>query len=326
VSPGNPDAIVYRPIPVFDFGRYSSSGWPELTSLLVDMARRGDARGVVVRARSGSGKTMAQFKAFWDCTRVPKSDEKADTALAGLGHVPCRLNGNVLPNTDADLIERMLVREANVEGWYSIATLKDWLLGDSQRLLLFCDLNAVSEGKLKVEQHLTHRDRNRLARGLDRFQALYGPRGHRCVVGYRSERSSDGVMNQLGDQFRSIDLRPLSLEDANRYLRSFRLFEVQVIRRIKSIDGGGPGLSMPLPAAAIEPMNRVVEDVTKPEVRSLVSNLGDLPNENADDSAPESLISTPLLKHFFSLIGGEDSRKKVKNVTDLYRSVVIQHI
>jgi WD40 repeat protein len=324
VSPGFPDTIVYRPVPVFEFGRPSSGEWAELPALLVEMSGDRDDRGVVLRARSGAGKTVAQIKAFCDCVWKPREGEDPEQRLAGLWHVPCWLDVGRVPDGDDDLIERMVLQQAGVESQCSVETLKFWLKNDRPRLLVLCDLNAASEVKSRQSQRESLR--LRLARGLEKFQLDHGACGHRCVVAYRSSRSGDEVMNQLAGTFRSIDLRPLSLDDATEYLRAQREFEARVIARVKSHENGGPGLAFQLPERDIEAELKVLADFIKRYART--SHIASAVDEAeiTDESAPESLISTPLLMHFVSLLTGKELRGKVKTLTDLYRLVVEGHI
>ena len=322
VSPNFPDTRVYIPVPVFDFGRPKSKNWDDVSALLLDMGRTNDERGVVLRARSGSGKTVGQVKAFCDCVWGAAQGVDPTATLAGLGHVPCWLSPSRVPEGDKALVERMLLDHAGLADKLDVETLQKWLKSGQPRLLLFCDLNAVSE--VKRDESDTIGDRLRLARALERFQIDHGRRGHRCVVAYRSSRKDDEVLNQLGDRFRPIDLRPLKLNDAEEYLRRFREFEARVALRVsKTVEEGGLGLPIQLPERDI--------DAEVEKLGEFVYRYASIPANAAeeetidDDSAPEALISTPLLMHFVSLLTGKEL-DEVKTLTDLYRGVVRQHI
>ena len=322
VSPNFPDTRVYIPVPVFDFGRPKSKNWDDLSALLLDMGRTNDERGVVLRARSGSGKTVGQVKAFCDCVWGAAQGVDPTATLAGLGHVPCWLSPSRVPEGDKALVERMLLDHAGLADKLDVETLQKWLKSGQPRLLLFCDLNAVSE--VKRNESDTIGDRLRLARALERFQIDHGRRGHRCVVAYRSSRKDDEVLNQLGDRFRPIDLRPLQLNDAEEYLRRFREFEARAALRVsKTIEEGGLGLPIQLPERDI--------DAEVEKLREFVYRYASIPanateeEPTDDESAPEALISTPLLMHFVSLLTGKEL-DEVKTLTDLYRGVVRQHI
>jgi WD40 repeat protein len=324
VSPEFPDTIVYRPVPVFEFGDPVSEGWTELSALLVDMARDRDDRGVILRARSGAGKTVGQVKAFCDCAWGARDRDDPQQTLAGRGHVACWLNVGDVPDGDESLIERMLLRHAGVSGSCSLATLKLWLEGGRPRVLVFCDLNAASE--VKPNQSRAESARRRLARGLEKFQIDHGRGGHRCVVAYRSSRSGDEIVNQLAGSFRSIDMRPLGLADATAYLRDYREFEARVIARVESHEHGGPGLVLLREERErdIEAEVKVLVDLIRRYGRPIRST----PDSDVieDEWAPESVISTPLLMHFVSSLTGDELRARVGSLTDLYRLVINQHI
>ncbi|MGE3822505.1 MAG: WD40 repeat domain-containing protein, partial [Isosphaeraceae bacterium] len=318
ISGGFPDLDVYRPVPVFDFGQHRSGDWPDLSTLLFELARQGDERGVVLRARGGAGKTVGQVKAFCDCAWGAERGVDPTKTLAGQRHVPCWLDPGDVPDRDTDLIEHMLLRQSNLEDRLDVETLKLWLKFDHPRPLLFCDLNAASEEG-------NPSDRLRLARGLVRYQKEHGRRGHRCVVAYRSARRDDAVLNQLGHLFRAVDLRPLGLDDAERYLRAFREFEARVVERVrKPPEQGGLGLPLPRSEHDIEAeVARLRELVRRYATAPVVSEDRDAAAD--DEAAPEALISTPLLMHFVSLLSGKEL-DGVKTITDLYRSVVERHV
>jgi WD40 repeat protein len=322
VSPNFPDLCIYRMVPVFEFGRPESVDWPELSSLLIEMANDGDHQGLILRGRSGAGKTVAQIKAFCDCAWAPRPGDDPRQTLAGLGHVPCWLDVGRVPDGDEHLIERMLLRQSEIDAWCSVETLEDWLRSDRPRLLIFCDLNAASE--VKPEKSRASSLRVRLARGLERFQTEHGDCGHRSVVAYRASRSSDEIVNQLAGSFRSIDLRPLGLADATEYLRAHREFEARAIGRVESEGSTSPGLPLRLPERDIDAEVTVLAELVRRYART--SRTTSESEAGEDEWAPESLISTPLLMHFVSLLTGEELREKVKTLTDLYRLVVDQHI
>src|SRR5262249_41431 len=136
-------------------------------------------------------------------------------------------------------------------------------------LVLFIDLNAVS-GDLAREA---------VARSLVAFQQEWAGRGHRCTVGYRSTREDHPALQLLlrSGVFTAYALAPVDAEGAIPYLRRVREFEGEVYHRF----------GQKSPTRDVEAECRRLWELVGRHVRG-----------------GESVISTPLLMHFVSLLDG----------------------
>jgi hypothetical protein len=230
-----PDYRLYQPIPVVPVGEGNgrlTALYPaaELTDLLARLRQRpaGVPPGVLLRTRSGAGKTVAGRKAFWDCLHG------AAPPLAG--YLPCWL-GPVVPGPEHFPVRAgpeaavlgLLFRAATVNGTHAerlrpLGSRLAPLLQHGPPLLLFVDLNAFGTG-----------ERLAVAAGLTRYLALYPT--HRCVVTHRSSRPEDETLHLLtgrppeGDApaFGVYDLEPIQPRQAELYLGNFRRNEQELL-------------------------------------------------------------------------------------------------
>ncbi|QDS97209.1 hypothetical protein [Adhaeretor mobilis] len=201
------------------------------------------------------------------------------------GYIGCKLQ----PKGDVPKNQVLLryLRETTHGRNASLAVVQRWL-DASPPLLIFVDLNAVAP---------SHRDQ--LVIELAKFQeeqAKWGDEGHRCVTTFRSTELKGGYYNELtGNQaFLACDLTPLSIDFAQDYL--------EAIRKVEFLAARGWGLPLT--------QRNVADDISK--LRELATQIR---------SDEHSIISTPLLMHFCTLIEG-DQLDQVNNVTDLYDRVV----
>ena len=263
------------------------SRWRELSHLLRDDSV--SPRGVVLRARSGAGKTTAMLKAFHDCLFA------ADGEPLLIGRLPCYLRDLSAAaawdgRDDAGLVEGLLLHAA---GWpeATAGMLKSWLRC-SPPLLIFLDLNTASEDAAL-----------RLSRALPEFQRTWAKQGHRCVVAYRSF-GQDKVYSALRDRggFAFYDLQPLPYGLARGYLENLAVYETWLrellTEQTRELAGG----------AAPEYDLALLERLVRQHVRG-----GD------------GVLSTPLLVHLFSLLRGERQRD-VHCLADLYHEVVEEYL
>ena len=324
VSPGDKaDYRLYCPVPVFIQSDVSGLNreWPHLSALLKGLAEltaastatRGRERrgyGVLLHSGSGSGKTVACWKAWYDCF-LPEPDTP-QPLLAEC--VPCWIRktdhlNDLLPVLERDqqaatcdsillllgyaagLIQDVAPRASRIDGGNLNATLRrirrycDY----GPRLLLFIDLN-----------HFGDAVRKKLALALRHFQYEHRDR-HCCVVTYRSALRDDQTLRNLNSEgdFLRCDLDPLTPTNATAYLSNFRNFERHLFQQFPELT---------LPERDIVDECRRLEELIARTVRG-----------------GESLISTPLLMHWVAeLDPGQISQ--THNLTHLYRHVVDQHV
>jgi hypothetical protein len=311
-----PDLRLYQLVEVFDPLRADDpvARFPELTALLqrflgCEKPHPGPA-GVVVAARGGAGKTVACQKAFLDCLARPGCPSPPlagwlpcwpglDVPLAEVSRIRRMMRGEETlaeqqhikdrqldQLQDGEVIEELLLRAAGLIEPASRSLLREWLR-HGPPLLLSLDLNTAAL-----------LDREVIAQSLAPFLLEYDYR-HRCVVAYRST-PDDGVVHRLRNAgvFHFYDLAPLSAQAAEAYLRKLRAFEANVYQ----------GLKQSPPAQDIE---------------AECSCLRDLLRRHA--TGDESLISTPLLLHWVSVLTGQDLGD-VGTLADLYDRVVAHFI
>jgi hypothetical protein len=264
------------------------------------------APGVLLAARSGSGKTTACIKAFRDCVVRPRGADRPP--LAGRVPVRLRLSGlstaaesltHLRSESDRDpatarrraaqvdsprIVEELLLVAAGLA--VPPETLHHWLRSGPP-LLLFLDLNTADNDAVRLA----------VARSLCRFQEDYARFGHRCVVTYRSTEANDDAMTALrerqGALFRTFDLAPIDAANAVAYLRHLRLFEADVYAHF----GRTP------PRRDIERECRTLEEF----VQRYAANR-------------ESLISTPLIMELVATLRPGDV-EAIRSLADLYERV-----
>lgn len=204
-----PDTQVYMPVRVcIKMDREPSSRWDHLTQLIAKSTAAGARPGVLLSARSGAGKTIAAFKAFFDCFTIPQ--DGTEPALAG--YLPCWMQLDTeAPHAS---IAQIIVRSFG----YADDGGDDWLRL-CPPLLLFLDLNVAST-KVRV----------RLAEDLCRFQKEYKLHGHRCIVAYRTTQYNDAVATTLihSGLFSQYDMERISVQAASTYLNNIRRYESAV--------------------------------------------------------------------------------------------------
>lgn len=310
------DLLVYHDVPVVRVS--DRAPYWSLTALLRKWREK---PGVVLRARSGAGKTVACRRAFFDCFfrghRAVSGRWEDEEDLFGC--VPCWLNLAELPLTDEllehvdDCVPWLLLeaawheevpnaalglrpratfaghREGATRQWLS--RIRGWLQAGPP-LLIFCDLNVLLPDR-----------RQAFAQALNAFTRNFGQYGHRCVVTYRSTEANDRVANTLHELFEPFDLNPLPRHRAASYIGNFRHYEAAAAVDVRDL------FSFPCPTP---------EDIEATKSKTL-----ELIDRYARGS--ESLISTPLLMHFVAQI---DPLRfpHVRSLAEVYREVIHSHL
>jgi|GEM_PF-1672592 len=282
---GLPDLTPYIPVKVRP-ERDDDDRYADLTELIQRLDADDDRRSILLATRSGAGKTVAARKAFCDC--IVAAPDQPTPVLAG--YLPCWIEVRETINKQ-DPIEHLILSACALERdkQLSVEGLRFWLVHSEFKLLLFFDLNAWAE-----------KPRKQIVAGLRQFLETYQGVGHRAVVAYRS-LSSDEVRETLTDSghFQTFDLLPLSTHRAESYLRSIRNFEDDVCGQ----------LSLPTPPRDIEAECQ--------QLRTLIRQ------HTVGRAGNDSVISTPLLMHFCSLLDSKTLRS-VRTLADLYDKVVTQ--
>jgi hypothetical protein len=275
-----------------------------LTDRLISLRGR-SAAGILLKARTGAGKTLAAFKAFRDCFRPVRADDGAPLPPPLAGYLPLWLPVNAPVSvrasiTDSDQVIRnkapQLLRELMAAAGLPPARWReagerskqvDQWTANGPPLLLFVDLNLADD--------LTRRC---LAEAIGPWQSAHGSNNeHRVVVTYRSALD-DHVLNTLraGMSVHECDLEPVKAGEAKHYLRNYRMLEQRFYDK---------RLQAPAPARELEP------DAEADLLEHLVERHG---NDRT------SLISTPLLMHFASTL--KKGLSEVHTISDLYDRVV----
>lgn len=322
--------------------RFRSESFQDLSELLQRLRSDADPRGILLEGCSGAGKTVAQRKALFDCSwfvsRTVRSEPRShvvddrrsigggdlDSAASATepllaGYIPCLARlGAPLPTVDKlrrcfgnkkkflrelEALDSEAVLEllaASTESAFMAANPSEQLRPSWRRLrglvrkrlqvgppiLIFVDLNAAEVVERQV-----------LSVALKKFQATFGSLGHRVVAAYRSAAVADGIRRRLGadeqiDKFRRFDLRPLTPRDADLYLEAYLAFEK---REIEARGGTPP--------------ERVAD---LKSVRGLIAQ---------HVRSGESLLSTPLLMHWVTMLDGGVLRPEMP-LSELYERVV----
>ncbi|MCA9040266.1 MAG: hypothetical protein KDA65_07975 [Planctomycetaceae bacterium] len=260
--------------------------------------------GIVLRARSGGGKTLSCRRAMYDCFPIRGTVAgTGDHRPAPLGgYLPCfvrtteplalgevkSLDAKELDSKYLDLIIDLLAKQSDLpEGPDRFKLLKRILAERCPPLLIFIDLNTSGPQERLI-----------LARGIKLFQEAYGKHGHRCIVTYRTNEVNDAVMDEFNDStlFRHFDMTSITSHEATIYLREYRKFERWVCEQ----------LEIPLDERDIDQEVNLLK-----QFLSLYA------------AGAESLVSTPLLMHWVASL---DSLDGVESITDLYDRVIAQQI
>jgi WD40 repeat protein len=277
-----------RPLPAGDRGipRDERDDYKDLTHLLCSTSK--SRRSVLLTARSGAGKSTAMLKAFFDCLvgRDP---------LLG-GYLPCYLRsfGKAREEKSAghEVILNLLAEASRLQPCPSSKQVEAWL-NSSPSLLLFMDLNTADDDLRRV-----------LREAIVRFQEYFKGR-HRWVIAYRAA-DRDTTLNYLQQTalFGTYDLRHLEYTDALKYLDNLRRVENELSNELaprSSRVSNCPAAPAPIDSAAL---------------RRLFDRYG---------NDPDSLISTPLLMHFVSVIG-IDRAAAAESLAQLYAEVVEDYL
>ncbi|QDT22503.1 WD40 repeat domain-containing protein [Gimesia chilikensis] len=335
---GMSDADLYCPVPIcLADDRHRT--WEDLTDLL--LKTNGDSHGLLISARSGGGKTVgswcAWFRCFSDRTWIPypnqpeihrlapTSTDRVAAPLAGFMPVWIDVADNALPEgNDADFIMKLIARQClghlKLAEAAQLRLLERYLQLGSQKFLLFFDLN-----------HAPAKTRDRYADALIRFQKRYGPQlGHRCIVIYRVAGQEDKILHNLthqgtrATQFVEYDLLPLDDEVAIDYLSRIRKVENDLfghLDRWLQDWSGKPDTRFPRsehdPETELSHLKRLLRIRRRAAIRQ----------RGADDDLweQETVISIPLLMHWVSTFPPE-VLNRIKTLADIYAQLTQQHL
>ncbi|MCA9042241.1 MAG: hypothetical protein KDA65_17950 [Planctomycetaceae bacterium] len=278
--------------------------YPDLSVLIYELNRRWqeapntEQRGILLLSQSGAGKTSACWKAFYDCLYDITGDRVSFPMLSGF--LPSWLSLDVV-SEDVDPVEMVLDQIAITATGSTSKRLRNKIsryLKTGPPLLMFADLNPVSE---KRQLPLAH--------AFSGFQKEFGKFGHRLVITYRSNQADSAPMKVLKDpnsSFGIYDLLPVETDQAKSYLANKHRFELELSNK-NSL--GGLGISF------------VENDI------DLVLKVFDSLSNNFTRmgiSSNESLISTPLLMHFVSILP-VGTLHEGSTLYDLYQLVIDRH-
>jgi WD40 repeat protein len=269
---------------------------------LTDLLSRPPGRhpGVLLAARSGAGKSTAMLKSFHDCFR---SLPGAEPLLAG--HLPCYLRDLSVgvPAIEAAvrgrrptavLIEALIRRAAGLQK-AELRHVRRWLR-HTEKLLVFIDLNTAAQD---VRPHL--------ARALAAYQRKYHEHGHRCIVAYRAVGGDTSRQALLeGGWFGACDLEPLPHGTAQKYLDNLGHVENKLRAELAGKHRPAahpPGRDAGPPGAAAAALRSLIDRHAR---------------------GGDSILSTPLLMHFFSVIGAAGA--EVQSLAGLYAAVVDEYL
>lgn len=317
----NPEYRLYCPVPVrlIEPPQDIPTQFDDLSHLLAELSNRSmklagrRGYGVLLRSRSGAGKTVACWRAWFDCLEVDSLNSRESKPMLD-GSVPCWIRG-VNPAelrqlksycaSSIDLVFLLLARAAGMLADHNPITTRVYggsITGLLQRIREFCAYGP----RLLIFVDLNHFDsgvRWDLARGLREFQDQHAD-VHCCVVTYRSAVRDD-ITSEIfaGKSFLVADLRPLPPSTAASYLRNFRNYEAELFR---SLSVQFPGLDAP---------QRDIEEECH-QLDRLIART---------QSRGEPLIATPLLMHWAAEMSTDELRH-IHNITHLYRHVVDKHV
>ncbi|MEZ6044230.1 MAG: hypothetical protein R3C11_01320 [Planctomycetaceae bacterium] len=357
---GEAGVNLYRPVTIYNVDDPDEK-WPELSCLiraLTDRKFENDQRdqsGILLTAGSGSGKTVAAWKAFFDCFNRPILPNDSETTPYLHDYLPCWVRSyssvpyykqnqgeDVVAGGSYRLILELIAFTVNMvdltsEDSYASGSLDQIQLRLERYLqygpscLLFFDLNHVHY----------ERERIQIATALNDFHHRYGGR-HRCVVIYRPCRNDDNTFQELLKlkRFRQYDLIPLSEQVSVEYLKAIREVEGALYRELSlpnpsnfSINNLPDELFNAEELEIVDRRQRFVEwecrllrTFIRKTARSYfvpISNFerevehGDIRNK----LETSSLISIPLLMHWVSLLSGPELLN-THTLTNLYSKVV----
>ncbi|QDT22470.1 WD domain, G-beta repeat [Gimesia chilikensis] len=333
-----PDADLYCPVPIcLAHDRHRT--WEDLTDLLLKTA--GDSHGLLISARSGGGKTVGSWCAWFRCFSdrawtpypnqpgtnrlAPASADRITAPLAGFTPVWIDVAESALPEGNENdfilkLITRQCLRHLNLDEAAQLRLLERYLQLGSQKYLLFFDLN-----------HAPAKTRDCYAEALIRFQERYGPQlGHRCIVIYRAAGQEDKVLHNLthqgtrAPQFVEYDLLPLDDEVAIDYLSRIRKVENDLFDHLDlwlQDWSGKPDTRLPRsehdPETELTHLKRLLRIRRRAAIRQ----------RGTDDDLweQETVISIPLLMHWVSTFPPE-VLNRIKTLADIYAQLTQQHL
>ncbi|QDS97215.1 NACHT and WD40 repeat domain-containing protein [Adhaeretor mobilis] len=277
-----PGAWLYAPVKTYPYnpdkrdGRdrslHDGASFSELSELLLwldepsgdssEISSAAHPFGILLTAKSGAGKSVAQFKAMFDCHHA-RGEQQPRLA----GRQWCRLRSPKGLGETFTLIDMLPFAEDlgsnSAQQAQRRRAINRWLEAGPP-LLIFCDLNAID--REHVEQ---------VANALRDFQndPLRQRQGHRCVVAYRSTQRSDTAFTTLlgSDAFRDFEMEQLPVRLADEYVSNLRIIRQAIAGEEFEVD--------------LQQTTRISEFANQLLM--------------ADGS---SIISTPLLMHFASIL------------------------
>ncbi|MEQ8637459.1 NACHT domain-containing protein [Gimesia maris] len=259
-----------------------------------------DQRGVLLISQSGGGKTTSCWKAFYDCLfSTPDDGSQAGKSRPVLNKfTPCWLSLDQsfeAEGKSTDVFQFLLNETEKPADPKEYQHVLIRYLEQGPPLLIFADLNRVSPDRQDI-----------LAQAFKDFQSKYGRYGHRIVVTFRSTDADSSAMQALKSKnFGVYELVPLDMDEAKGYLFNLRLFEQELEKNILQQWG------IRFTHRNVDEEQQLFEELAK---KYLGRNL----------ARQESIISTPLLMHFFSILppGALDADT---TLYQLYSAVIDQH-
>lgn len=314
------DTKVYLDVPVQD--QRTRTTYDSLTDLVV----KTNYPGILLRTRSGAGKTVACRRLVYDCFHASRRTQPGNTIDRPnlFGRLPVWLDFSRVPKWEATLADcdhrgrldeflPKVLRSISATPQLTARQLDRYLRQDcGPPLLLVCDLNPI---------RLEHR--HLIATAFNLFVRDHAPSGHRCIITYRPLQAEDPVKTNLGPQFERAELLPLSPVLAGQYLISIQRYRLEAAREA----------AVMLPALDDAQLDRygaravsILTRYARPIVRQRVTN--GAPMDELPDDGP--LISTPLLMHFLSQISPEqllaeippDQTPQIASISDIYAEIV----
>jgi hypothetical protein len=288
---GYGDTRTYLPIPIMCVGSNEHSGssrsYDSLDTLVADLETQGASHGILLYGKTGGGKTVSTKAVELACFFGTQGDDESLSARHSR-LIPVRIlpsDGDRLPELPTgethhrdDPFHILFAATRLEEREDPVEWIKFQLKYLGKKLLVLCDLNAVEENQ-----------RQRFAHALRILQ-----KEHNCrvIITYRSTRTGDGIITELlsGGVFCEYQLQDLKAMAAKAYLRNLRELERRVYESLDLI-------------------------AHTRDVDSELEQLDALIKQH--QSNDNSLISTPLLMHFVSLLEPSDLQQGI-SLSGLY--------
>lgn len=323
---GGEDLEIFRPVATCPSKGVAGDRRSELTFSLLNMNDVKDEKGVLLTAGSGTGKTVALWKAFFDCifkqsrSWSPENSQPLTYRLTPLlmDFAPCWLD--VRSRSNSDLVDKWSNASKDDFIIDLLVTSSGQLTGTKVRESKKESIsNRERESRDRVRQYLEHGPRclffldlnhakdyairRAAAKAAIEFQNTYWGR-HRLVIAFRAVSGDDrALQDDLAKRFfQDVSLEPITKEKATQYMRAFLKFERAVYQEI---------------AAFVKtPMERFCPSIqiAPHEIEQECQRLSEVIRHIASEPSPLSM-------HLIAQLRG-DKIRNVQGNTDLYRQLV----